>query len=145
VLIPIDEEAEEHIVGMCVATRYGQRLAYERLNPADFYLLHVRRAFEAAGMAELLAAEARTNEGFRFDVRVAKIAQLATVDPRWLEKCVDERPTLVDKNGVCAARVKDASWRRSVMRWAADVHEAAGNGDHAALERLLFQGAPYAA
>jgi hypothetical protein len=54
-------------------------------------------------------------------------------------RCLSERPTLADATGTVAARVRDAKRRRDIMAWASRVHQAAGEGDHDALERLFAE------
>jgi replicative DNA helicase len=137
VAIPFDEEAEECIVGTVVATRFGAQLAHERLTSEHFYLPGAARAFGAAVRPEVASAEEAATLCGRSDARFCKIAELADVDPRWLARCVAERPTMHDLRGVLAARVVDAARRRHVMRFASDLHCAAAEGSADDLERLL--------
>ncbi len=85
--------------------------------------------FEAALLPELA--------GLEHDLRVRVLALTADVDLAWLERCVSERPSFLDKAGASAARVLDASRRRRLMRLAADLYTGASTGDLDDLPRLV--------
>ena len=99
---------------------------------SDFYLPAGARVLEAASRPEVVAAPDH-------DARVALLAELADVDPRWLEECLEGRPSFADVAGASALAVHDAARRRRVMRAAADAFKAASGGDLGDLERRLTE------
>jgi replicative DNA helicase len=120
-VIPEDPEAEEHIAGTCAASHCGAELAHERLSPADFYWPPALRVFQTSVRPELVRLE--------HDLRIRVLARLSDVDLAWLQRCVDDRPSFLDKAGASAARVRSAAMRRQIMRLAADLYERASTGD----------------
>lgn len=127
--IPEAVDAERDIAGCCAASRHGAVLAHQRLSVSDFYTPGAGRVFAAAVAPELA--------GLGHDERVKRLAELADVDLRWLERCVWDRPVQVDVTGSVAHQVKDAARRRQLMRVASDAYALAAGGDVAeALHRL---------
>lgn len=132
VAIPYAEADEDALVGTVAATRLGAQLNGDRVSVGDFYQPGAARVFEIAKDLAVLDQ----------DERLTVLASRADVDPVWLRRCVDDRPTMHDLPGVHARAIKEAATLRRLMRWAADVHAAAARGDVSRLEEL---GVPNAA
>ena len=97
--IPTVEQAERDLVGCIAASRHGAELAAAgRVVGSDFYLPAGARVLEAASRPEVVAAPDH-------DARVALLAELADVDPRWLEECLEGRPSFADVAGASALAV----------------------------------------
>jgi replicative DNA helicase len=138
--VPFDRWAEEAVIGCCVDSARGYRLATSRLSAADFYHPKHRRIFLACADAGHL--DDPTYE--TLDARIALVANAACVDECEVRRLVDDRPVRRDKSGGFARRVLQRSQERHLMAVSRDVYNSLGSGDQfgalAALRVLLETG-----
>ena len=125
---PVPTGPEEDLAGLAAATAKGARLAVGRVAPEDCWDPRVARVLRYANNTSVIEAEMAAPPGDKQAARLRAVAALADIDIGWLQKVVNDRPTMADTSGVVARQVKAAALRRQIMIAAADVHEAAWTG-----------------
>jgi replicative DNA helicase len=133
---PYPEIAEAGVIGCCVDSDHGYRLAAGRLVVGDFYHpTHAALFAACADMADLNGADLDTLEE-----RIRRAASITGVDVDRVRRLVDDRPLQWDRNGTLARRVKEAANARAVMQACADAFNRIGSGER--LEDVLADLAP---
>jgi replicative DNA helicase len=123
--VPFVVMAERAVIGSCVDTDAGYRLAASRLVADDFYKPAHRALFQACGQLGHL-------DGIDLDTieeRVSSAARIAAVPTAEVAALVAERPVMCDRSGSFAAKVKRAALDRAAMSTARRLYNALAAGD----------------
>lgn len=138
VAIPTDFHAERAVIGCCLISRAGARLAHQRLHEGAFYDRRCARVFTASVDPRVDEADDqhRPNSDAAQEARISTIADLTNVWWSWLWDVAGDCPVAVDVSGSWAKRVLVAAEQRRLMAVAVELHEAASRGDKKTIARL---------
>lgn len=128
--VPYAREAERDLIGCCVDSDRGYRLAASRICADDFYRPANRQLFAAcAQLGHLTGPSLEVLEQ-----RIVEAARLADRPVDEVRRLVEDRPLQWDKNGTLAARVKKAADERRAQYMAVELANRLGQGEH--LDRI---------